>query len=503
MSQEQKYLTPSQQDALFTALKAASQLTLDKGQPQTAPDPNAQTSASPAPQDSGGMDYTQIQHLFRDAASGHPVAVQPGDKMHPLDAINEITSKMNGGVAPTAPEKPAGIENATGPKMVSTPGGGVAAKLPNTSPLGKLFGLRQTVPVTNPNYYTTAVQSGLLKYLPSGLAQSPDGTPFVGQTALEQARMNAASQSLINTRNSSHPILPSDFGDKINSGDFDGALQSLKDNNIPLTPQVQSLIINAKRGDTLSAALLGRVANQQTQQGADMGNLLSAAKSQGDFKIQNDKVTNAIHGVNLMAQFYNPKTGDFNIPKTQYNEFSQIAAKVLTNNPVLSNEQVNQINQRTATGDFAGLANYLGITDNNGQPLTGSTQSIINNLADTILRQGVTAQSLRDQYVSSGMGAYAGLKAANPTLYNAVVKNTFGTAPDLVGQVRKASFASKYADAVGAMPTIAPNPGRLDKTPAPAPQTNLQNPLITNYLAKHNAKDTPANRAYAAKQLGL
>jgi len=309
--------------------------------------------------------------------------------------------------------------------------------------------------------------------IPQGMQLQPigsdaNGNPLYDYAAMQKQQGWEGQAAIAQMKNNlQNPILPPDFSTAINSGDYDGAAAALQKAGIPMTPKLQTLISSAKKGDMMASALLGRVANQQTGQGAEMGQLLSAAKAQGDFKTQNDKTSNAIHGLQLVSQYYDPKSGDFNVPANQYNELAQTVAKIATNNPVLSNEMISQINQRTAKGDMAGVADYLGITDPQGQRLTGSTQSVINSMVDMLARQGVTSQSIRDGYVNAVLGAYAGLKQQNPPLYNSIIQSTYGSAPDFAGQLAQQPFAAKYAPLLQSATT---NPNRPAPQPGQQPQ---------------------------------
>lgn len=184
---DQSKLTPHQQDAIFAILKAAGQLSPDKGQSQDTPDPGAQVDASPSAAQPDGVDYDRIQNMFHNATSG--LQMQDGDKLHPMDAISQIGSQMY--QSPAGPAKPAGMENATGPKLSANSDGQLTVPVKRNGLLG-LFGLKKNEPINTPNYFHSAQEAGIEKYLPTGLAQLPDGTPFVGQSAYEQAKQTAA-----------------------------------------------------------------------------------------------------------------------------------------------------------------------------------------------------------------------------------------------------------------------------------------------------------------------
>lgn len=121
---------------------------------------------------------------------------------------------------------------------------------------------------------------------------------------------------------------------------------------------------------------------------------------QGALGIENAKVNQANHLNSLITQYYDPKTGDYNIPKSQYGELVLGLANLVSPSSVASDSLRAEINTRTAKGDFAGALSYV-----TGAPQNGNTQDIIKNFIDSIDRQAETAvrnreaalQNMRDQ----------------------------------------------------------------------------------------------------------
>lgn len=178
-------LTPQQQAVIFNALKSNGQQPTSGGQSTDVPDLNAQNGyATTAPQE------------------GVPSGVDP---------VDHIAQSMG----MQGPQAPNGVSLATGPQITqnvkadgllgllgrTVPGNSI--QVPEQGIIQKLFGMKQTIPVNGVNYYDAARRAGLERYLPSGLAQMPDGTPFVGpetmQKALESKRVLAGQGETYST----------------------------------------------------------------------------------------------------------------------------------------------------------------------------------------------------------------------------------------------------------------------------------------------------------------
>lgn len=165
MSQEQQFLTPDQQDKLFKHLKDIGALSQDVGQSPASQDEPAQSGI-------GNVDFATLQSLFKHASNPNAVSMQEGDKIHPMDAISQIGGQMFG-------PKNSGADLATGPQVSQSPQGFLSAKIPSSNFILKKLGVGKDVPLSNANYYPAAKQAGIDKFLPSGLARMPDGTPYV------------------------------------------------------------------------------------------------------------------------------------------------------------------------------------------------------------------------------------------------------------------------------------------------------------------------------------
>lgn len=121
--------------------------------------------------------------------------------------------------------------------------------------------------------------------------------------------------------------------------------------------------------------------------------LKTISSRSGELGIQSAKVDQAIHLQSLLDQ-YKDKDGNYNVPKAQYAELAMGLANLVSGTNGVTEGAREAIMQKTAAGDLKGAITYI-----TGTPQSGSTQDVINNIADSIARQGQIAESLRDQLV--------------------------------------------------------------------------------------------------------
>lgn len=117
----------------------------------------------------------------------------------------------------------------------------------------------------------------------------------------------------------------------------------------------------------------------------------AALSSRSDLGIQNKKVSSAIDLKTLLNQ-YKDTNGNYNVPATAYTELAVGMATLLSPTGVPAQSVVQDLQQATLKGDLAGALTYA-----TGVQQTGTTQNILTNLADSIDRQGQTAEVLRDK----------------------------------------------------------------------------------------------------------
>lgn len=154
----QNNLSPQEQAALFELMKKAGLQPTSGGMSQEVSDPGAQQD---------------ISALFPQGGAELPA---PGSfKDNPEGAMEAITQIL--------------MKKASGPQL-SSGSVGLEAKVPSSNPLRKLFGMKDSIPVSGPNYFeslnATLGPDVTAKLLPEGVARTPDGKPFVGKGTAEQ-----------------------------------------------------------------------------------------------------------------------------------------------------------------------------------------------------------------------------------------------------------------------------------------------------------------------------
>lgn len=111
----------------------------------------------------------------------------------------------------------------------------------------------------------------------------------------------------------------------------------------------------------------------------------------GALGTENAKVDQANHLNALFTQYYDPKTGNYNIPKSQYAELAIGLANLVSGTGSASEGTIQSIMQATAKGDLNNAIAYA-----TGIPQNGSTQDVFKNLIDSVDRQATTAVSNRE-----------------------------------------------------------------------------------------------------------
>jgi hypothetical protein len=120
----------------------------------------------------------------------------------------------------------------------------------------------------------------------------------------------------------------------------------------------------------------------------------------GGIGMEDAKVQQANHALGMMDQFYDPKTGEYNIPTVQLNELALSLAKLTAGTSPAGEGMMKEFQQKTAKGDIAAGLTYL-----TGQPIAANTQAITKMLRESIERQGHIAEQNRE----GSMGYLRGL----------------------------------------------------------------------------------------------
>lgn len=190
---------------------------------------------------------------------------------------------------------------------------------------------------------------------------------------------------------------------------------------------------------------------------------ISATKSRsGGYGQQDQKVDQAIHLRSLANQYYDPKTGNYNVPLAQYKEMVLGLANLVSAGGSADVETRKDLESATS---YSQLNKY--VQTFTGKPQTGNTQAVIKNLIDSTDRQGAVAQNLRDNYLSQ----------VQPSQSLAP-----GRAQRQIGKGRGADF-NEYL----------PGGKNGPKTAPATPEA---------YLASIHAKVTPKNIEWAKSQMG-
>jgi hypothetical protein len=111
----------------------------------------------------------------------------------------------------------------------------------------------------------------------------------------------------------------------------------------------------------------------------------------GGLGLEDSKVQQANHLLALLDQTYDPKTGEYTIPKVLQGELAAGLARLVAPGGNVGIEMMREFDQRTAKGDVAGAFTYL-----TGTPFPTATQDIAKMLKDSIERQGKVALENRE-----------------------------------------------------------------------------------------------------------
>lgn len=132
----------------------------------------------------------------------------------------------------------------------------------------------------------------------------------------------------------------------------------------------------------------------------------------GGLGLQDGKVNQAIHLKNLFSQYATtktvPNTGSagqslpgthtetvYNIPPSAYTELAMGVANLVSGSNNVAEGTVNKIQQATAAGNLGQALTFA-----TGTPFNGSTQAVLQQLKDSVDRQGTTAEGERQTYVN-------------------------------------------------------------------------------------------------------
>lgn len=147
--------------------------------------------------------------------------------------------------------------------------------------------------------------------------------------------------------------------------------------------------------EQLTAGVPGYIAPEKGDKAPDQNKLeqqyrtvlmREVSSRSGTLGTEDSKVASANHLMEMFHQSYDPKTGEYNIPKVQQTELALGLARMMSPNGQVGIQLEQEINQATAKGDLNKALTYI-----TGQPFNGSTQAVYKLFKDSIERQGQVA----------------------------------------------------------------------------------------------------------------
>lgn len=169
----------------------------------------------------------------------------------------------------------------------------------------------------------------------------------------------------------------------------------------------------AYASESVKAQFAGGDAEQQKLFNQGVSTLKSELSNRsGGLGLQDAKVNQARHLKSMFDQYKVtkevPNVGSagqtlpgthtevvYNIPRSQYTELAMGLASLISPSNTVAEGTINKITQATAKGSLNQAITYA-----TGQPQNGTTQAVLQNLKDSVDRQGSVAEDLRATYVN-------------------------------------------------------------------------------------------------------
>ena len=129
--------------------------------------------------------------------------------------------------------------------------------------------------------------------------------------------------------------------------------------------------------------------NAYRSAGATAMRLMNANR---DFQTQNGKVSQAAHAMSLIEQATDPKTGQINLNQVQSPELAMTMANLVSGSNSHTQEEFRAMSPKALQTTMNDLLSKLG-----GKPTNHLTQDWAKNFKETIVRQGLRSQQLRDE----------------------------------------------------------------------------------------------------------
>lgn len=115
----------------------------------------------------------------------------------------------------------------------------------------------------------------------------------------------------------------------------------------------------------------------------------------GGLGLQDSKVNQAFDLRKLVNKYYDPKTGNFDLPPSQHAELALGLARLVSPTGQVGIDLMHELRQSTGREAMAKALIYAGADPTQ---VGGPTQNVVKMFVDSIDRQGETAEQLRDQY---------------------------------------------------------------------------------------------------------
>lgn len=146
--------------------------------------------------------------------------------------------------------------------------------------------------------------------------------------------------------------------------------------------------------DAVTGGYNGTSAKQQVAMEKDFKNTLLKEFStrSGTYGLNDAKVSQGNKLAVLFNQAYDPKTGNYNIAKSQYGELAIGLANMISGGTGASDTQISDLKQATAAGDWNKVYTYV-----TGSPSNASSQDVFKLLAQSVEREA--NQSIADRTV--------------------------------------------------------------------------------------------------------
>lgn len=445
-------LPPELQRALFEQAQKS-------GQQPTSGGASINSGDSTDMQAQQGLPANYAPGMPLDDQSAPTLQAQPGDKMHPAQAIDMMKQMF--------------AAKATGPSLEQMPNGGLGSQ--ERGGMFAAFGQTRPKGVTSANFLDTlrsqVGDAAAAKMLPSGLPRTPDGTPFLSD---EMYKTIIASRQLPSGNN---PQLDKNTAVTLGIVTPEQANKLYKSDTDTMALNELRLGVLASTANTRRGALSLATNKFEADQIKELTNSIADAKATNATPLgqQANRLDAIIHGRQILQGAYDQASGEYKVPPAMYKELVMNLARAVSGSGQLSEKTQEELSSPTLYGNLAGA--FQKIT---GMPVTGNTQDVLKMYRDQLDRQGAVSQDLFNAHAARELPKGIVLQKTNPLAYAATLQQAFGThdyrafvgsGPD--GEVSSVPAQMNLGGRGGQMPpnpNAAPAPVAMPApTAAPAP----------------------------------